>query len=288
MRGLFIFVLETLFPESCINCGCTIPPGSLQVPSVIPAGWPDFTLDFFEADIYRELFGSIRVPARIMCPRCWIGISPGFTDDLLGSTGSDEGEFCDRSDDLKCCSFADLTTGRVPLVTPFFTDEILLELIHFLKFSGGRAAVEPLSWWMAKALEAHFTTTVSGWPASPILVPVPLHRSRERRRGYNQAALLAARVASRLGLATVGSPLVRDRKTSPQSALDRPMRADNVYRAFRLTGAELIANKDIILIDDLVTTGATALSCISALLEGGPSTVTVLAAGRAGAARYRV
>jgi predicted amidophosphoribosyltransferase len=109
---------------------------------------------------------------------------------------------------------------------------------------------------------------------------VPLHPSRERSRGYNQASLLAGEVAERLGLEVDSRFLERIRNTKSQSTLESRERSANVDGAFSLSRLDLPTHRDIIVIDDLITTGETALACIGAIERALPSSVAVLAAGR--------
>ena len=102
-----------------------------------------------------------------------------------------------------------------------------------------------------------------------IVVPVPVHAERERRRGYDQAALIAAVAAERLGL-PIGRALERGRATVAQFELGRDERAANVAGAFRLRSGETavaraIVGRWVLLVDDVVTTGATLAACAVAL-----------------------
>ena len=162
------------------------------------------------------------------------------------------------------------------IITPFLTNEVLLSLVRFLKFEGGASAAVPLSWWMAWALRRW--DDLSG--VEPLLVPVPLHVRRVRGRGYNQAALLARGIAGHLDLRCEEGSVKRLRHTRSQARLADSERDRNVRGAFRLLRAPLIRGRHIILVDDLVTSGSTARSCIASILPAGPARVTVCAVGR--------
>ncbi len=110
-----------------------------------------------------------------------------------------------------------------------------------------------------------------------VLVPVPLHRARLWRRGYNQAALLAREVGARAGLEHVPDALVRTRATAPQH-LGRAARAAAVADAFAVSraGAGVARGRDLVLVDDVLTTGATASGCAMALRKGGARSVRLL------------
>jgi ComF family protein len=148
-----------------------------------------------------------------------------------------------------------------------------LELVRLIKF-GGRTSLAPAAGAaMACALEPPNMRR-----EAPVLVPVPMHPSARRRRGFNQAELLAKGVAE-----AAGAPLVRalgkTARTPPQSKTGHERRADNVRGTFRPSGPE-VAGRHVCLVDDLVTTGATAAACSAALVAAGARTVTVLCLAR--------
>jgi ComF family protein len=116
------------------------------------------------------------------------------------------------------------------------------------------------------------------WPAAAI-APVPLHRNRERARGYNQAALLARAVAGRLGWPLLEDGLVRSRETRSQVGQDRAARLENVRGAFCWSGPAAPPAR-VLLLDDVYTTGATLEACAQALREAGASEVRGLALAR--------
>ncbi len=122
----------------------------------------------------------------------------------------------------------------------------------------------------------------STWPETiDVVVPVPLHRRRERERGFNQAALLAAALGPPVCLA-----LVRRRDTSPQAAASGAARHANVRGAFVLEGgAGRLRGRVVALVDDVLTTGATLSAAADALLPARPARILALTAARAAFAR---
>jgi ComF family protein len=110
------------------------------------------------------------------------------------------------------------------------------------------------------------------------IVPVPLWRWRLWRRRFNQAALLARHVAAGHGRTVEAGLLLRVRRTRPQVGLSRPARAENLQGAFRVPEAARprLAGRRILLVDDVMTTGATANAAARALLRGGAASVDVL------------
>jgi len=113
-----------------------------------------------------------------------------------------------------------------------------------------------------------------------VVVPVPLHHRRLRWRGFNQAALLAAEVAQLLDCRLDTTSLVRIVATAPQTANDLETRRRNVRRAFAVKRSDRIANLRVLLIDDVMTTGATANECARTLRNAGAHSVDVFTLAR--------
>ena len=116
-----------------------------------------------------------------------------------------------------------------------------------------------------------------------ILVPVPLHRSRLLSRRYNQSALLAQAVARLAGVRVAPDALRRGRATASLSGMNRQQRAATVAGAFAVPPGRrtLIAGRRVVLVDDVLTSGATASACTRVLLEAGAASVDLLVAARA-------
>lgn len=116
-----------------------------------------------------------------------------------------------------------------------------------------------------------------------MIISVPLHKSREIKRGYNQALLISKALGKATGIRDCSKLLVRIRNTGAQSLLDRKSRLVNVKNAFYIANAELIKGKNILLIDDILTTGTTVNECARILKEAGANIViaAVIATGQA-------
>lgn len=175
------------------------------------------------------------------------------------------GELCAR------CQTAPLQIDRIRSAVYF--EGALRKAMHWLKYRGRTALADPLGGLMAERWAQH------PMPAD-VVVPVPLHAERLRERGYNQAALLAREMARRAGLVVEERTLVRQRSTSPQVKLDAKQRKQNVRDAFCCSGDGL-AGKQVLLIDDVCTTGATLEACALALYAGGARGVQALTLARA-------
>lgn len=164
-----------------------------------------------------------------------------------------------------------LTRGREPvgcgrhphaLVWPALVyDERAALLVHALKY-GGRpgladALAEQLAGVLPAALEADLVTAV------------PLHPARQRERGYNQAWQLAVGLASRLGVPALEDVLVRVRHTPAQARLDPGRRRRNLAGAFQVKEPQRYRERRVLIVDDVLTTGATLEACLAALAGAG-------------------
>ena len=114
--------------------------------------------------------------------------------------------------------------------------------------------------------------------AADLIVPVPLHKKRLKFRGFNQALLLAQAFKDRKPVPR--ETLVRVRHTVPQTGLSPQERRDNVRRAFAVPRPEEVKDKNVLLVDDVYTTGATVKECARALLKAGARQVDVLTVAR--------
>jgi ComF family protein len=187
--------------------------------------------------------------------------------------------------------------GGTPIGLPADLPEPLLQLewcapfagpvraaLHELKYSGERRLARPLG----LAVARRWARVGQG---ATVVVPVPVHADRERQRGYDQAALVAEVAASALGLPFVRA-LERTRSTVAQFELGRDERAANVSGAFRVrSGANgasgstvgasrAVSGQWVLLIDDVITTGATLAACGFALQEAGAVAVSAIAVAR--------
>ncbi|HEY6418050.1 MAG TPA: ComF family protein [Candidatus Binataceae bacterium] len=113
-----------------------------------------------------------------------------------------------------------------------------------------------------------------------VVVPVPLHWRRLWWRGFNQATLLAGEVAMRLGRPLDTASVVRRKATTPQTSRDHDERRRNVRRAFAVKYPERVASRRVLLVDDVMTTGATVDECARAILAAGAQSVDVFTLAR--------
>ncbi len=116
---------------------------------------------------------------------------------------------------------------------------------------------------------------------SDLVVPVPLHERRLRERGFNQSSLLAAALARGAGRPCCADVLVRRRPTATQTGLSAAERRRNVRDAFAVRRRAVVAGRIVTLVDDVLTTGATARACALVLRECGVSELRLLTVARA-------
>lgn len=160
----------------------------------------------------------------------------------------------------------------------------LMPAIHALKYNGRTGLARPLG-------ELLFISLAKWFDINQIdmVVPVPLHKSKLRKRGFNQAYLLVRnwhRTARSYGLALPrekikATVLARTQKTGSQTKLSRKERIENVKGAFCVTREADVSGKRVLLVDDVYTTGATVNECAKTLLADGAARVDVLTLARA-------
>ena len=152
----------------------------------------------------------------------------------------------------------------------------LVRAIVLLKFE----QIEPLGAWFAERL-AELVRDDGANLAPDVVVPVPLHRDRERERGYNQAALISKPLAKRLKLPHKAVLLMRMRARPDKHILSLEERWESVRGAFATRPGGQVDNLRVLLVDDVLTTGATLDACARALREAGAKAVVALTVARA-------
>lgn len=196
------------------------------------------------------------------CPRCWSPVLPPPVPDVPPR-----------------CTLCPTLPPYLRIVrSAFVLEGPARELVHALKYEGWSALAEPMARRMAAL------------PLLPdvreevrMVVPVPLSAARRRERGYNQAALLAVGIAACHGWESHAELLLRSHATGSQTALHPAQRRANVAGAFRPRDHDpaSLRGEHVLLVDDVWTTGATALACADALVAAGARVVSVVTFARA-------
>jgi ComF family protein len=157
----------------------------------------------------------------------------------------------------------------------------LRELIHLLKYGGVRPAANVLGRMLAEAI----ATLEAGFPADSVaVVPVPLHRTKLRQRGFNQAELIARAAMkispSRDRLRLCAGVLERRRETTSQTGLTSHQRRENLRGAFGVAQPAAVKGREVLVVDDVYTTGATVSECARVLRRAGATKVWVATVAR--------
>jgi ComF family protein len=215
----------------------------------------DSGIPFFCASCWED-FSSIQGP---ICPRC------GRPFESL--------ETLSHSPDHHCLACRQTLPSFDQALSIGYFEGPLREAIHRFKYGPCRALGKPLAGWMAGNIRL-----VS---AIDFVIPVPLHIMRLRQRGFNQALVLAYELSKTFSIPLSYDNLNRVRPTRPQVELSGNERIKNVAGAFALRRPVELRDRDVLLIDDVFTTGATMNECALVLKDAGASRVTALTLARA-------
>lgn len=156
------------------------------------------------------------------------------------------------------------------------SSDVVRELVHQFKYRDRVYLRNTLVDWLAQTLDDPRLQT----PPCDRLVPVPLHPTRQRERGFNQSLLLAEELGTRRGI-PVANCLRRIRYTESQTHFDRDARMENLRGAFQMRQHSDVRNLHLLLIDDILTTGSTVDECARVLLDAGAASVRVATVARA-------
>lgn len=209
-----------------------------------------------------------------LCPQCWSGmrfIERPYCERLGTPFEQDLGQ----PGLLSPAAIADPPVFARARAVARFDDGPARLIVHRLKYYDRLELARPVSRWMMRA-GADLIAEAA------VLVPMPLHRFRLASRRFNQAALLSKIISAESGIPAATRALERVRPTAPQVGLSRAQRAANVQGAFRVVDEHRsdIAARRVLLIDDVLTSGATANAAARTLLRAGASAVDVLVFAR--------
>ena len=205
-----------------------------------------------------DCYGGIRFIHSPLCPRCGLPFpAVEGTDHLCGE-----------------CLAAEKPYAVARSVGLY--EGTLLKAIHLFKYKGKIGIGRILG-----ALMADFAGSLWDMKAFSLVLPVPLHKSRLRQRGFNQAVILARVLAKRFTLPLDFMALRRHLLTAPQVGLGREDRLTNVRGAFSIHKPAKVAGRRILLVDDVYTTGSTLSECASILMRADAEAVAALTLARA-------
>jgi len=154
-------------------------------------------------------------------------------------------------------------------------EDPLQAIIHQFKYGSHSSLARPL----ARLIHTLWVQDYQG-RAPDMIVPVPLHKARQRERGFNQALLLARHLSRWTQVPLMDRVLVRHRPTAVQAGLSRGQRRRNIQGAFRVVDRAAIRKRTVLLVDDVFTTGATLNECARMLRKQGAHRVDVLTVAR--------
>ncbi len=146
-------------------------------------------------------------------------------------------------------------------------------LIYKLKYSNHTYLAKTIGYIMADRLEQEGIEI-------DIIVPVPLYKNKEKERGFNQSTLIGKYISEKTNIPLIVDSCVRIKNTKVMYNLTKRERLENVERAFKVTDQETIVGRDILLVDDIFTTGSTVNSCSKELVNSGAKSVTVFTFAR--------
>ena len=240
-----------LIPASCALCGSSLP--RLSHAPICDVCWTEFPVQSGE-----------------LCARC------GDSLDAPVNAGPTSSGLC------RACRLAPPSFVRAVAYGPY--QDRMKAAIHALKYDRLHAAANGLGEMLAVAIAKLWNEA----PAEMLVVPVPLHRSKYAERGFNQARSLAAAALAALGkshpewkLTLAPRTLMRQRATESQAGLTPRQRRLNVKGAFEVSDTAAVTLKHVLLIDDILTTGATARAAALALTRAGAASVWVATLARA-------
>jgi ComF family protein len=143
-------------------------------------------------------------------------------------------------------------------------------LLHNLKYNGQKRLGEKIGYLYGAELKE------DGWPGKvDVVIPVPIHKRKQRKRGYNQSMHFAMGMANALGAVADDKTLVKTVSTQSQTKKSREERVANVKDVFRVVNPSAFENKHVLLVDDVITTGATLESCVKELQRVKGITVSI-------------
>jgi len=165
--------------------------------------------------------------------------------------------------------------GRVPLTyglayLSFKKGNCVQSILHHIKYKEAKSAATMLGHWYGEELaEAGFCDKFD------LIVPVPLHKKKLKKRGYNQSSCFGIGLAERLSVTFSETTLVRTKERSTQTNKDRVERWTNVHDLYQVRDQQDLSNKRVLLVDDVATTGATIEVCANQLLMAGAAEISI-------------
>ncbi len=266
---------EALFPTQCLACGSFFHLIQAQNDYLPKKG-----LHYESLLTYRNNINFSMLMATFLCPSCSRGFL-SIESPICNKCGI---MFKSREGEDHICGECIVSPRRFRIARASGVyDQAFMEVIHCFKYKGRVQLARPLGMLL-------FSTLIRYWDMSSIdiIMPVPLHIKRLKKRGFNQAFLLIKDwedIARSLNfeipyIQEADYFFIRSVWTEPQTGLGRKKRMANIKNAFSIEDSSKVFDKRILLVDDVYTTGATVDECAKILLRGGAKQVDVLTLAR--------
>lgn len=240
IRNISFGLLDILYPRHCFACDKSL---------------------HEEKNTYicENCLETIKKSAEKRCSKCGLKLGPGITSSSKG---------CPE------CNNINLRFEKCFIVTD--NTEPARTLIHQFKYKKHLCLAAPLGSLLTNLLHLHQETISE----IDLVVPVPLHWKKKQERGFNQSELIAKKICKSLSLPISTNNLYRIKNTLSQTQLSRLQRQENVKGAFKVKNPEKFFRKNILLVDDVLTTGMTAAECAKSLENAGTSKVFLIVLAR--------
>ncbi|MDD5129120.1 MAG: ComF family protein [Candidatus Omnitrophica bacterium] len=236
LRGLFAGIKDLIYPNCCLACKNKIGPAKEQV---------------------------------LICGQCWNGIERNLPPFCVSC-----GRRLDRTGTTKniCSNCLKTRFYFDRAFSPCIYTGTIKQLIHEFKYSGKDYLGEPFGKLMNEFIKDYRLPI----EYLDFIIPVPLHRSRMREREFNQAQVLSEQVAKEFNKKVLSDVLVRNRPTRTQTELTPEQRRKNVERSFTVKDTRAVKDANLLLIDDVLTTGVTSSEAAKTLKDSGAKIIFVM------------
>jgi competence protein ComFC len=235
-------------------------------------------------ELFRAISSLFYPP---VCTMCWASIGRGeyLCPECQAKAPRITAPFCERCSEpfsgaihssFECANCSHRRLYFEAAVAVYRSRGVVRHVVHQFKYGHQMHLRHPVGQWLCAALDDERLRC----RRFDVIVPVPLHPARQRERGFNQAALLAALLGERISV-LVKPMLQRTRYTTTQTVFDRSERMENLRGAFRLRRKADVRGWRVLLVDDVLTTGATLSECARVLKKAGAASIYAATAARA-------
>ena len=227
--------------------------------------WIEAALHLFYPSLCQGCQSETVDPQQMICSDCFHGLPfTGFERILENPV---QQLFWGRSRPAYACS-----------LFYYIEQSPLQKIIHQIKYHNDKKLALHMGRMMGEKMQTiqeHLVGTIAYEKANILTIPMPMHAKKQRKRGYNQATLLCQGIAEETGIACMENLVFKTRETATQTKKSREDRMQNKSSVFRGANMETVQSKHLILVDDVITTGASAEAVVNTLLENGAASVGI-------------